>query len=331
MARMNRQRIHQLLDRLLQDVAAAAESILENELTLFLGMKGRSWQHGTLVVGRAVNGWGTSFSVASLASPEQRHAAISKAFEAASIQGRDSMTWVEAAWGASTGYNTKRSEFWQVARTAVSSFDETASPPSGWSAALAWTNLYKLAPFSGGNPSSSLQKAQLALCQQLLDLEIQLLRPVRILCLTGWDWAESFFSAAGDFTPPSQGSSFVDRIGHVFVRGLSEPIRLLVARHPARKPRDRFLEGLRQAHLELETAFARRFRPESGLPLGTQVLAGDDLALGELVVFEKAPHRVTVVRRLRGWELDAIPSDVFRVHAGATPQERQLRIFRRAT
>ena len=61
-----------------------------------------------------------------------------------------------------------------------------------WSSHLVWSNLYKLSPRDGGNPSGRLQNIQLDGCRALFNLEVETYRPGRLLLLTGWDWAEPF-------------------------------------------------------------------------------------------------------------------------------------------
>ena len=55
-----------------------------------------------------------------------------------------------------------------------------------WPSTLCWTNLYKISPFAGGNPSRSLADAQLDKCIQILKIEVSDWKPRRLLFLTGY-------------------------------------------------------------------------------------------------------------------------------------------------
>jgi len=101
---------------------------------------------------------------------------------------------------------------------------------------LYWTNLYKVSFQSVGNPSVSLRKEIGQSSWKLLVAEIELVRPQRILFLTGQWWAEPFL----------RNSNFVGReqtgYKHVYQRGFwscsdGNKAAVVVADHPERKKR----------------------------------------------------------------------------------------------
>lgn len=86
--------------------------------------------------------------------------------------------------GNSKGYNTKKSAFWRVVKKVAE-----LQYPKDWYANVAWTNLYKIAPWSGGNPNGAMQQMQQSYCFELLDTEIRTLSPEYVIMLTsGWEW-----------------------------------------------------------------------------------------------------------------------------------------------
>ncbi len=137
-----------------------------------------------MVVGRAVNGWGGGFEMSALATEESR-----SGLSGAPTWNGCPLGWVTESWGINDKkrkkYNPARSAFWRVIR-AVAADLEIDGPK--WSSRLAWSNLYKVSPAHGGNPSGRLCRAQRAACIELLWGEIETLAPRRILVLTGWNW-----------------------------------------------------------------------------------------------------------------------------------------------
>lgn len=133
---------------------------------------------GILFVGKAVNGWITNeTSVDKLFSYSNDEKIFNRL---------DQMTWVENLSGNNKGYNTRKSAFWRVVKKVSINFYY-----QDWHSNIAWSNLYKIAPWSGGNPNKGLRNIQTLYCQDLLKKEIEVLSPKFVVMLTsGW---ENFF------------------------------------------------------------------------------------------------------------------------------------------
>jgi hypothetical protein len=77
---------------------------------------------------------------------------------------------------------------------------------------IAWSNLYKIAPKSGGNPNNKLCRVQLTPCIELLSYEIEILKPHYIWFDTGCDWTHEFVDYGCDnFT-----KNMVDKPSNIF-------------------------------------------------------------------------------------------------------------------
>ena len=209
------------------------------DLAGFCALRGSGYQSGLMVVGRAVNGWVEKLPK----EPPDGEDWEPLARKLSAI----SMSWVTRCWESQTDYNTRRSAFWRVIRRVSLELVDGATEDD-WPHHLVWSNLYKLAPWDGGNPPAALQHAQRDGCKRLLELEIKTFRPDRVLLLTGWNWADKFFTA-----PPEArklaGAQFVEK---VWDRPLaSEPgspvCRFVVAAHPQGKSEGRWTHEVLQA------------------------------------------------------------------------------------
>ena len=102
---------------------------------------------------------------------------------------------------------------------------------------LVWSNLYKVSPAAGRNPSNQLCDIQLADCIDLFQLEIQTYQPSRLLLLTGADWAEPFLEAFNVHDMGVAGFEYVEHAGE-----LALPSRVIadfvVACHPQGRPEE---------------------------------------------------------------------------------------------
>jgi hypothetical protein len=180
---------HDLLDC----IGNAHEHLASGELTTFFPTQGALVPEShceLMVVGRSVNGWDDGWMAKEMLNPERRTEVARKVYER-SITER--MSWVMKASGPRriTGhkYNTKKSAFWRVIGLISQGF---VGSGQDWPDKIIWSNLYKVSPAKGRNPSETLKRVQREICKKYLLEEVNLWRPQRILFLTGGDWAEPF-------------------------------------------------------------------------------------------------------------------------------------------
>lgn len=74
---------------------------------------------------------------------------------------------------------------------ALASAGNPALAETGWSKSIAWSNLYKVAPRDRGL-DPALRAAQFEACRNLLAAELRILRPARVVVLSGSGWFEGF-------------------------------------------------------------------------------------------------------------------------------------------
>lgn len=226
----------------LSSVGRQAARLPASEITGFLAMAGQAYDRGLMVVGRAVNGWTDGILPADLYAPTEASQYAYVVQQSVGSNGECPMRWVPAGWGATQGYNTKRSAFWRCIRGVVQDLGIAHVEDAGWSSRLVWSNLYKVSPHEGGNPSNVLCEIQLPGCVNLLKLELRTYRPSRVLFLTGFDWASPFL-AAGELQSD---------VGFQYVKqfGVLDDARCVVAAHPQGKPEAEWIR-------EVVTAFDR--------------------------------------------------------------------------
>ncbi len=151
-----------------------------NEICTFCFQWGKDYPFdrnlGILFVGKAVNGWITNETDAQQLFDTENPDRI--------FARNDQMEWVNSHSGITSGYNTRKSAFWRL----IKKVSETYYPER-WYSSIAWTNLYKIAPFKGGNPNGKLQYTQRKYCFDILKREIEILTPKYVIFLTsGWEW-----------------------------------------------------------------------------------------------------------------------------------------------
>ena len=219
---------------------------VEHDLTGFLARRGNRYNGKLMVVGRAANGgWGSIFWC-ELADPAARKKHVQD-IATSDNDGACPMQWVDDGWGNTKNgeYNTKRSAFWRVIRQVVKRLDIVEAEDSQWYSHLVWSNLCKASPAKGRNPGNRLYYAQLPGCKKLLEHEIKTYKPVRLLFLTGWDWAEAFldFLPEGDIQPFDD-KGFVKASGFTRVCAPDTQTRVVVAVHPQGKKEDKWVEDI---------------------------------------------------------------------------------------
>lgn len=154
-----------------------------------------------LVIGRALNGWGAfkdELSVDNLIDhwekvddgkieydrySDKTH--INKITE----EERKGLEWVKSYLKESKEKTAKSSKFWELTRKVT--HHVLGVDGENWTKYIAWTNLYKVAPIAGRNPSDSLCKKQLDSCIKILKEELELLKPTHVLVIAKkWDHKE---------------------------------------------------------------------------------------------------------------------------------------------
>ncbi|MBI1249132.1 hypothetical protein GC197_14975 [bacterium] len=214
--------VSDLLDQILLEIAASKNARIQGkELTAFCGVAGSEYDHELMVVGRAVNGGTDGWNAEQVADEAFRRETIENLLEK---RDQKRLQWVLGCWQKSGRrcndcnarfqrrskqcpecnsdntrklYNTAKSQFWRVIRRVVLNLEFGQNSQTSWANQVAWTNLYKVSPHGGGNPSSALCSLQWKHCEKILRHEITTWKPRRILFLAGYDWANNFCKALG--------------------------------------------------------------------------------------------------------------------------------------
>lgn len=219
------------------------------KVTGFLALEGCRYArgHGLMVVGRAVNGWMGGISPVDLADWNFReNSRISLWKESFPENGSCPMSWVTEQWGPNLEqeYNTRRSPFWRVIHQITGELDICDAGNGSWASYLVWSNLYKVSPSGGENPSGRLESVQYDGCRRLFELEVRDYRPKYLLLLTGEDWAEPFLvkfdidrGLAGQYVCCTASSTMPD----------NQDTTVVVATHPRGKPEQDWVEEVIRA------------------------------------------------------------------------------------
>ena len=245
---------------------AELRSTHEQELTVFLADRGNLYNRELMIVGRALNGgwWDVKHSL--LADPEVcKEEAQKIAKESATrYKGLECpMQWVVRE------RPKDNSAFWRVIRQVVERLDIVGGEDfdNTWPSHLVWSNLWKVSPAIGGNPrSNKLFDAQFPGCKKLLNHEIRTYEPMRLLFITGGDWAwpflkdydiqwfdgEGFVQASGSLDLWFDDKGFVEPSSSL---GLAPDLRtrVVVAARPEKKPeRKKEIDWVDEVVAELE-------------------------------------------------------------------------------
>ena len=179
-------------ERILAPVGAKAGRLPVQELTGFLAVKGRLYDRDRelMIVGRAVNGWVPRRNVLPncFANVPFRNQYATEVLQASghspyvnAVQGQCPMNWVYI--DPPNGFNANKSSFWRVSRQVTGRLRIANVNKRNWPSHLVWSNLYKLSPWEGGNPDTTLRCIQQAGCVALFQLEIDIYRPRRLLLI----------------------------------------------------------------------------------------------------------------------------------------------------
>ena len=222
-----------ILKNMIKHVGEHHGELPHEQLTGFVAMKGSKFNGAIMVIGRAVNGWDNEWYPRDAASSSGTERIIGKIAKSVDIP----LSWVSKRWGHNNGdYNTKKSAFWRTVRGVVSGLGLSGKESTDWPDCIVWSNLYKVAPKDGGNPSSRLCSLQEQYCKELLSAEIELYKPKRIIFSTGYDWAAPFIKDGSRFYAHTTTNrrTLVQAIASYKMRGGGRG-KVVVAAHPQGK------------------------------------------------------------------------------------------------
>lgn len=227
----------EIFDELLEHLAKCSSG-KKKKLTAFWPMIGERYVpgEGLMVIGRAVNGWEpieSNWWEPGEAGATGKRQEIIERVRSLAIE---DTSWVTRERTSSNDYNPNKSAFWRVIRqTVANTYPMNELEQREWSGAICWSNLCKLSPAEKGNPPGWLRDVQLKHCIELLRIELQSLKPARVLVLAGKDWYETFMSKLG-----VQGIREVGQL--VEYVGCYDAQRWVFAKHPQCKPEKLFVD-----------------------------------------------------------------------------------------
>lgn len=150
-----------------------------------------------MYVGRSVNGWGIAwnqeddFATQALEAKLRRTDSENKEFDlndVASNPGQVCVRFNKEGKEINGKYHYNRSPFFQLCKSLLTECGISKT----WAENIAWTNLFKVAPYVAGNPGDKLKEYSLKACVAILKKEIELYEPTHIVFVTGWEWFKDF-------------------------------------------------------------------------------------------------------------------------------------------
>lgn len=191
------------------------------EYTTFTAMQGDSYFESKTVdgkdfrfmlVGRAVNGW-DEYRIG-----EEEYLTRENFIESSIMNllndkktivfGKDRFEWIDTNHGKARNtaragidrgvvngeYSLTRAQIWSYTKSIWDSlYGRETKLDERWFENIVWSNIYKIAPHNGDNPSDELQQKELEACKELLKQEIEYFKPTHIFLATAREyWFERF-------------------------------------------------------------------------------------------------------------------------------------------
>lgn len=223
-------------EKMLDKLFVSAAQYPEKEMVLHTAAKGHSYSE-LMVIGRAVNGWDVELNSLNSSNKSDLIEEVTATLRDENWMGN--LKWVTDRWASNDGnYNTKKSAFWRVVNELANNFsDDTTN--NLYFDSVVWSNLYKVAPNGGGNPSAKLKNIIFESCLNILREEIAYFKPKFIVFLTGHvNWAQPFIKGLGVKSIEIPEKQFVK------YAGIYNDSRIIVAQHPMRKPEEPHIEEI---------------------------------------------------------------------------------------
>lgn len=235
-----------ILKKLAIKIGENCSRLPDEPITGFMAMIGHEYNHELMVVGRAVNGWTQGWLPEALNTEMNQELFVNGILSSVQDGNPCPMTWVSNCWGNDRfDYNTARSAFWRVIKSVVMNLKVADINQPSWPSYLVWSNLYKVAPAEGGNPSNRLCKVQFDLCKTLLIEEIKIYKPRRILFLTG-GWVSQFLEYMNPEHKTVSEMDYVEAAGTISIQKNCYS-KCIIAAHPQGKNESKWVREVVQA------------------------------------------------------------------------------------
>jgi len=160
---------------------------LKNDLCVFFPQIGKNYHEikdsqKILFIGKSVNSWITNgLNIEKLFESNNEERIVNR---------DDEIYWVER--NDNPDYNSNNSAFWRLIKSVTKRYFKV----DDWYKNIAWTNLYKVSSWKGGNPSAYLRKIQTKMCINILNKEIEYFNPKYIIFLTSY-WETFYLKSIG--------------------------------------------------------------------------------------------------------------------------------------
>ncbi|MBC6995905.1 hypothetical protein QWY85_17180 [Neolewinella lacunae] len=226
---------------LLETIASKSHQFSGKQLVAFHPMRGPGEAVDTMYIGRALNGWHWEFTVKELQQDLEGHLQRILEDKHVAVAHKDRLDWVEKYWqNSSSGYNTAKSQFWQVIRQISRERNQAGEQ---WWDDIVWTNFFKIAP-AKMNPTGKMVKVMGQASHELLLAEIAHYQPRNIVCLSGLNYAAHLLASANATIKIPYDGSVLEYVGDVsWAEG--EVVRLIVAPHPQSRSATKIAEEVK--------------------------------------------------------------------------------------
>ena len=227
------------------------ESIRDRELTSAPSLVGNQFHDQSvkvMVVGRAVNGWEVEFDDCS-----SIEAATDSVLTQKNRMDDFAADWILDEHGKK--YYYAKSPFLRMMRRLVGAFTGTEE---NWQQRLVWSNLFKIAPRNGGNPSWLMIRNDIPLYREIIKEEINQNKPNIVVFVTDMDF----------FDPYPNHKTFSTFLGLISEKDLSNispeyicmagdfvddhEIKLVVCKRPERRPIAEMVNAIAKVYNELK-------------------------------------------------------------------------------
>lgn len=206
----------------------------KDELCCMANYAGSAYTGKLMIFGRAVNGWENNWNNTDQSLIPNILLGVDNDFQ------NGNLNWVKLQPVGK--YNPKKSSFWRMSNRLGEYFTGAKPGADG----IVWSNLYKVANRTSGNPSNALKTAQLKFCQEIFFEEIAMRDPKLIVIFAGMNWAKDF--VINNAIKKIDLVAFPKMLQFVEFAGEYKEKIIIVTKHPERKPEMKYFEEIKAVY-----------------------------------------------------------------------------------
>lgn len=223
------------------------EHIKEKEMSVaphFVGKYYNDVNIKLMIIGRCLNGWEVEFPNCETIN-DTLDSILNQPSRFEDAVNENVIPYIDEQ-GNEKRYYYSRSAFWRL----IKKLSITYNGEEDWNEKIVWSNLYKVSPRKGGNPSWRLIKGKIPTYIEIVKKEIETCNPTHIVFVTDLNFLNPYNKPELRFGDALNIKEIKENFKYVVAKGEYNGAKIVVCKRPERRPTDEMIEEIKKVFID---------------------------------------------------------------------------------